>query len=124
MSIFKPVLGKVYQFKGCVWNAHWEFDCPAVIYSPVCVYRDNCGSIDEQTIKDMIEDVCVDICWSALKPVYTKFSILDWRGRSVKGFARRRNAIHCVVPVRFKLGDNNEGMSFDIGDEIAEYVRY
>jgi hypothetical protein len=26
------------QFRGCIWDAGWEFDAPCVIYSPVQIY--------------------------------------------------------------------------------------
>ena len=121
MKIFKPVLNKTYLFKGCVWNAHWEFDCPAIIYSPVQRYFDNCGSICKEVVEGLVEDVCIDICLKG--QIDKEFNVLDkkvfkWRGWSLKGFGSRKSAVHAIVPVVFKM--DKDGMIFEYGERAKK----
>lgn len=112
---WKPPLNKTVLFKGCVWDAHWEFDCPAIIYSPVCIYSDNNSSLDKCTVENMVEDLCVDICVNGYaKKKFSKLDLKDfnWRGWSIKNIIKRKNTINVIVPVIFKNG--KEGLEFEI----------
>ena len=48
------------QFFGCLWNDHWEYDAPSVVYRPWKFrrygYGGNSGAIDE-----LVESICTDI---------------------------------------------------------------
>lgn len=99
------------EFFGCIWDAHWEYDAPCVIYSPVQRYGfgGNSGHL-----QDMVESYCIDLAIAIdegqpLPP--TKLGKGDkeefaWRGWSMRNMRRRKNAHHVRIKVRwFKEGN-------------------
>jgi hypothetical protein len=93
-------------FRGCMWDAHWEFDAPCVVYSPVKRYGfgGNSGEIDH-----MVDSVCCDIAlgkltWSGWHE--SDVREFKWRGWWRWGFRWRRRAWHVVIVVEFyRSGD-------------------
>jgi hypothetical protein len=106
--------GKQIVFRGCAWDAHWEFDCPTVLYSPVRRYR--IGSSAD--IETMVEDVCFDLAsGGAVERGFHESDLKEfaWRGWSPNGFRHRRNAIHFAVTVRFTEPDDEyDELNFEI----------
>ena len=113
---FYPPLNKTVYFKGVVWDEHWDFDCPVIVYSPVCRYSPSGSSISEGGIEELVEDICIDLClkgsvecdWSA-----SDLKEFKWRGWSVNGFSRRKNAVQAIIPVTFYI--DKDGRQFDMG---------
>lgn len=107
--------GKVIQFKGCCWDAHWQFDAPLIIYSPIKRYSFS-GSICKEAIYDAVEDIGIDLC--GYENVANGFSDWDlkefkWRGWSLRGFSRRKNAIHATYLMKLQYDEDGE-RSFEI----------
>lgn len=109
MKTYMPKIahGTTLVFRGCSWDACWEFDVPCILYSPVRRYR--IGSAYD--IESMVEDVCCDLADG--EAVAKEFGDSDlkefeWRGWSPRGFSRRRNAVHFKVTVRFVKPSNDE----------------
>ena len=106
-------------FEGCSWDAHWEYDCPCILYSPVRRYRISGSS----GIEEMVEDVCFDL--AAGKSIARGFDDSDlkefaWRGWSPNGFRRRKNATHYRVTVLFtKSDDGYDELNFEIEDVVV-----
>lgn len=93
--------GDTLVFRGCSFDAHWEYDCPCIIYSPVRRYEIKGSS----GIDGMIEDICFDLADRI--PIDRGFNRSDleefkWRGWSPSGFRKRKNAAHYMVKVKFK----------------------
>lgn len=112
----KVKAGDILTFRGCVWNAGWEFDAPLVIYEPVRRLCDS-TSISQVSVADKIEDICIDLC-TLLKGVKEDWSASDlkefkWRGWSAAGFKRRKNACHAEVTVKFR-SDGEDELTFDV----------
>lgn len=86
----------IVVFRGCMWDGHWEFDAPGVLYQGARRYRIGGNSgILIQAIEDAISD--------HFEPGRPKLSDpwspsdlheFKWRGWSTSGFRRRRNAWH------------------------------
>lgn len=110
--------GDVVTFRGCMWDDHWEFDAPCVLYTPVkrYGYGGNSGKIGQ-----MIEDVCIDLSLSRSYSVAIPFGPgslreFGWRRWSPRGFHLRLLAWHGEQVVRFFLDD--EGVL--ISDIVSE----
>ncbi len=120
----KVKAGDVLMFKGVVWDEHWEFDCPCIVYTPIPRYNPNEGSISRLSIVGLVEDICIDLCLG--EDLSTEFHADDlrefkWRGWSVRGFNRRRNAVRATIPVCFFMEDGE--LSFKYLDRRDEYGR-
>ena len=95
--------GDVIEFRGCTFDADWEFDKPAILYYPVQKYGFN-------SIEHLVENVCIDLLvygYTEDKFGQSDLEEFQWRGWNPKGFAKRKNAVHKVVKVEFYI-DNNE----------------
>jgi hypothetical protein len=113
----KVKAGDVVTFRGCRWDAGWEFDCPVVIYEPVERYSPNGDSIES-----MAESICDDlVCYASGElpaEVADRFSDSDmkefaWRGWDRDGFRNRKQARHESFTVRFGVDeDGNPSFEF------------
>jgi len=79
-----------------MWDEHWEFDAPCVVYSPFVRYRPggNAGEIDR-----IVEDIAFELT-EGRRPPRIDADVRresEWRGWSLRGFARRRAAWHVVI---------------------------
>jgi len=87
------------EFRGCQWNAGWEFDAPCVIYYPHRFrrygYGGNTGAIDE-----LVEDICMDLATGQKHCDGGLAQECGWRGWGPR-FDRRRDAWHVVYRVRW-----------------------
>lgn len=110
--------GDTLVFRGCSFNANWEYDCPCILYSPVRRYRISGSS----GIEEMIEDVCYDLAdGKAIKRGFADSDLKEfaWRGWAANGFRRRKNAIHYRVTVRFTNPDDGyDELNFEIVDIV------
>lgn len=94
-------------FYGCSFDAHWEYDCPCIVYAPVQLY----GIFgNDLGVVNLVEDYCLDLTIDA--PRIGKFTEADlkefkWRGWSPRGFAKRVNAWHQRIRVKWR-GDEFE----------------
>lgn len=91
--------GQKIEFRGCSWNADWEFDRPYILYRGAYCYGFH-------GIEALIETTLIDAV-AGLEQLPTKFSECDlkefkWRRWSPRGFARRKSAQH----VRLIVGDH------------------
>lgn len=103
-----PAEGTTVVFKGIVWNAHWEFDCPGIIYAPVERYDCTLGSISVAALEGMVDDICCDmVCDMRVRRGFTDFDLREFKGRNwtVKKLLRRRNVVKAEIPVRFYVED-------------------
>lgn len=107
------------QFRGCCWDAGWEFDAPCVIYSPVQIYGIG-GNAGE--LRGMVESYCIDMCialdmgkpFPAGKLSDSDLKEFAWRGWSMRNMQRRKLAHHLLFTVRwFKEGGETV---FDIAE--------
>lgn len=76
-------------FRGVMWDAHWEFDAPCVLYTPFFRYGFGGNSYH---LDEMVENVCIDLSMGA-EP-HKDFSDSElkefkWRGWSPHNFANR-----------------------------------
>lgn len=101
-------------FRGCFWDAHWEFDAPCVIYFPVCRYGFGGNSY---TFDRLVENVCIDLAiqgevhsgWSS-----SELNEFDWRGWSHADFPKLPEAWHLKTHVRwFEYDDQVRFEMFD-----------
>jgi len=95
--------GKTIIFRGCSWDDHWEYDAPAVVYSPYKSYSPNGGGAN--TAADLVQSICSDLADGELERVKAGWGSdlkeFQWRGWSPAGFRRRRAATHVELHVRF-----------------------
>lgn len=96
------------EFRGCIWDEHWEFDAPCVVYFPVKRYSPNAGNSGK--IDNLVEDYCIELALGN-KPdrgfgygTLVEFIRRGWGKR----FERRKNARHVVIKVRWFTGDNGD----------------
>lgn len=84
------------EFRACCWDDGWEFEMPLVVYFPKKYRR--LASVGSTGCADqVVEDICIDISLG-LKP--NDGGLVDdceWRGWSLDGFAKRKNAWHTVI---------------------------
>lgn len=107
------------EFYGCWWDADWEFDAPAIVYYPFKKY--GFGSALE--IDQLVEDVCIDICLGEqprTKFTESELSEFKWRRWNPKGFAKRKNAIHRRITVKWFYQQDGELMFDFIKEEQSE----
>lgn len=108
-----PEPGEIIEFRGCVWDDGWEFDAPGVLYSPVCRYSSDIGSLCAEAIEMMVEDVCIDLVVDGeVRRGWSEYDLKEfhWRGWNPDRFRLRKRAKHGIVRVQF-LTDGDE-MSF------------
>lgn len=108
----KAKAGDVIEFQGCAWDAHWEYDAPCVIYSPVKRYGYG-GSIP-WSVYQLIEEVCIDlICGRDIREGWhgSDLEEFGWRGWDKDGFARRKGAHHVRVTMEF-FTDEDGNLAF------------
>ena len=108
--------------RGCLFNAHWEFDAPCIIYYPFFKYGygGNTGQLD-----DMVQDVCIDLSIDDEEPDFNGTlqelaSECEWRGWSMKGFQRRKNAWHVEFRLRWFRKPNGD-LDFEITERIEQF---
>ena len=102
-------------FRGVFWDAGWEFDAPCVLYSPFPRYGYGGNS---EHLDGMVQDICVDIsCGTAPRKQWSESDIKEfkWRGWSPRGFAKRKEAWHVTITVRWFI-DDDEQLDFQITD--------
>lgn len=102
--------GDVLIFKGCWFPDGWEFDAPAVIYSPVKRYGfgGNAGAIES-----LVGDVCMALAldksdFPSVRKGWRDSELKEfaWRGWDRNGFARRKKATHHTFRVTFTKDKN------------------
>lgn len=107
--------GDILVFRGCSWcEPQWEFDAPVILYEPVHRYGFS-GGVGGGAIVSLLEHVCEDLCLGEdVNPDWHKGDIkeFEWRGWSSSGFARRKNAIHEEIKVRFF--NESDGLGYEI----------
>lgn len=106
--------------RGCMFDAGWEFDAPCVIYYPWLQFGfgGNTGHLH-----DMVENICIDLSIAAERaseaskfaPKYGDMLTelareCEWRGWSINGFSKRKNAWH----VEFTVTWNKDYTKFEI----------
>lgn len=107
------------EFRGVTWDDGWEFDSPAVIYSPIMRYRigGNSGEIDS-----MVEDYCTSLALGETpRRGLSEFEKKEfqWRGWSERGMCRRKMATHVVL--RLKWSVINEQNIFEVVERSETY---
>lgn len=117
--VMPPHLPKI--IRGCMWDEGWEFDAPCIIYYPFFKYGDggNTGHLDR-----MVEDVCIDLSIDEGEPDFLgTMEELEgeckWRGWSMKGFQRRKNAWHVEFRLRWVRKANGE-LDFEVTERIEQ----
>ena len=87
------------EFRGCQWDAGWEYDAPAVVYYPGRYRRYDYGS-NPECIDDMVAWICDAIIDG---PAPTDGGLAEECKDHGLGprFDRRRNAWHVVIRVRW-----------------------
>ena len=92
------------EFRGCAWDDGWEFDGPCVVYYPRRYMRFGIGG-NNGTIDSIVEDICFDLGEGKTPHDGGLAKECGWRGYSMRGFARRKNAEHVVVRVKWVLDE-------------------
>ena len=107
--------------RGCMFDDGWEFDAPCIIYYPFFKYGDggNTGHLD-----NMVEDVCIDLSIDDTQPDFNSElheleHECEWRGWSMKGFQRRKNAWHVELRLRWFRKPNGE-LDFEITERLEQ----
>ena len=88
-------------FRGCMFDADWEFDAPCIVYSPI--QRNGIGG-NSYHIDEMVDDYCIDLSlWKSPRKRFSENDLKEfkWRGWSPRGFAKRREAWHVEITVRW-----------------------
>jgi hypothetical protein len=121
MKTLSVKAGDRLTFLGCTWDACWEYDAPAVIYSPVKRYNPFAGN--SSTIDDMVESVCGDLADE--RQVRVPFSEgnlreFKWRRWSPRGFARRKESHHVRIVVEFSA-DEDGTLDFHVVDRKEQW---
>lgn len=109
-AYFWPGQNEILTFKGVAFNDGWEFDAPVIVYNPVQRY-DCTGGVSLYAIEAVVEDICIDLCvFPHIKERFSESTLeeFDWRRWSVKGFPRRKKALHGEVKVRFEWDEDNQ----------------
>lgn len=96
------------EFRGCMWDAGWEFDAPCILYFPFKRY--GVGG-NAHHLHDMVDDICIDL--SLGKEANRDFTEscrkeFEWRGWSESGFRTRKNAWHLRFMVRWYRDEDGE----------------
>lgn len=94
------------EFRGCMWNDHWEFEAPCVIYFPkqFAAFKaaGNTGGIGE-----LVDDICMNLALGWEHNDGGLATECKWRGWG-KRFERRRDAHHVVIKVRWSLDEEGK----------------
>ena len=99
------------EFSGCAWNDGWEFEMPIVIYSPKKYMRFASGGSAGE-IESVVEDICMDLaCELPLNDGGLKEEC-KWRHWSVNRFAKRKNAEHRTIKVKWFIEDGEIEFEF------------
>lgn len=100
------------EFRGCLFEAEWHCKIPCVIYYPRAFQRLGFGS-NSRGVDRLIEEICLDLI--AGEPIHDGGlkEECEWRGWSIRGFSRRKNAVHIQYilqwyPVDREVGDDGE----------------
>lgn len=108
------------EFRGCQWNDGWEFDAPCVVYYPPKFVRSGAGG-NTGEIDSMVEDICMDLALGFEHNDGRIDSECKWRGWSRRGFARRKQARHVVIKVRWSPGKEGDGPDWEILSRTETY---
>ena len=97
----KAIAALPTEFRGCMWNDHWEFEAPCVVYFPseYAAFKaaGNTGGIDS-----IVEDICINISLGWEHNDGGLASECEWRGWG-KRFGRRKDAHHVVIKGHWTL---------------------
>lgn len=105
---------------GCMFDDGWEFDMPTIIYFPFLIsgYGSNDGKL-----YDMTECLCRAIVDENHNQIAGWESHLKeecaWRGWSIGGFSRRKNATHIQFNIIWAQ-DYHNGLHFSIVDSVKK----
>lgn len=105
------------EFRGCMWDDHWEFDAPCVIYTPKKFRRFGIGGSGGY-LETMIEDVCIDLAIGQKPTDGGLKRECEWRGWGPR-FDRRRDAWHVVIKVHW-YRDRHGEIAFEF-KEMSEF---
>lgn len=107
------------EFRGCIWDEHWEFDAPCVVYFPVKIYSPNAGNSGK--IDQLVEDYCIRLALGeSPEKGFSANDIFEfkWRGWGTR-FERRKKAHHVVIKVRWFIEDGEQCFEFTHRYETA-----
>jgi hypothetical protein len=89
------------EFRGCFWDDGWEFDAPCAVYLPWRCrrygYGGNSGELDR-----LVENICWDLGNGEKLTDRGLAQEAAWRGWSLRGLRRRKQAWHVVFKVRWE----------------------
>lgn len=94
----------IVTFKGCCWDAKWEFDFPTAIYSPIRRYGMTMNIVPD-SFRQLVVDACEELCLHGqtrshfTKEVTKTFEQNKWSFN----LARKKNAIHGEITVHFYM---------------------
>jgi hypothetical protein len=94
-------------FKGLGWDAHWQFDCPVIVYCPVCAYNPFACILPHGIVSE-IEEICDDLaCGDEIKQQFSDGELKEFKSRDWEpcDFASKEGAHHATVKVEFFLDD-------------------
>lgn len=86
----RPNPGDVFEIVVVRWDAHWEFDCPVVILSPVKRYSPN-GTSSEEMAETLADDLCLLADGEELHDEDCAKEF-EWRGWTWEKIARKPGA--------------------------------
>ena len=96
-----------------MFDDHWEFDAPCVMYYPKRLERYGIGG-NSGHLDSMLED----ICWQLSEGEKPHDGGLDkeceWRGWGRRNFARRRAAGHVVFRVKWRQDPDEDGPVWEV----------
>ena len=90
------------EFRGCWWDDGWNFDGPGVVYYPRNLMRFGDGG-NYGCVEGMIEDITNDLIDRREFDDCGLRRECKWRGWSLRGFAKRKQATHVVVRITWHL---------------------
>ena len=92
------------EFRGCLWDEHWEFDAPFVVYFPKAFRRAGIGG-NSAYIDEAIEDITIDISMGKRSNEVQEKSLArecEFRRWDIDGFAKRKEAWHVSIKGRWE----------------------
>lgn len=92
------------EFRGCRFDAGWEFDSPAVVYYP----SSHRNVSENGRVDSLIEDICISISMGddSQDGIDEFMDQCENRGWGPRGFAKRKRAWHMLVIVTWKFGED------------------
>jgi len=107
-----PQKGERIVLRGCVWDEHWEYDCPSILYFPFKSYSSS--AYDSFAVDDMAERAISNLLDGRESGRWDKGDLEEfrWRRWSVRGFSRRKSARHVELLIEFYVDKERPGLSW------------